>query len=632
MAQGMSPAEEPPFSTAGNPTAARPRSTWLIAACAAALSVPLLIALAGFRRQPWTPVLDLAMTELRVRDVGGSHTPLIGLPGRIGTLAEQGSHPGPISFYLLAPIYRLLGSTSWALQVATSLIHLVGIGAALAIANRRGGARLVLAVALLLAVLMSGLGGGALTEPWNPYLPLIWWVVVLLAVWSVLCGDLPLLPVVVVAGSFCGQTHVPYLGLTLGLGGLAAVWAAVRSVRRSDDWRRGLRWGSAALGVGILLWVPPTVDQLRHDPGNYRLLVDHFQNPPEKAHGLGTGLEVALVHFDVVHVVRGAVTTPGGLVRVVAGSRPSEARGAIVLALWAVAAAVSVRRGSAALRRLHVVVGASGILMIVAISRIFGRVWYYLTLWGWAVGLLGLLAILWTVAEAAEERERERGPSVVRRLPVVSLSVVLAVVGLLVTGRFAASAWTSQHADEPVAAQLAAVVDEVAIGLEASAGAATGREGRYLVSWSDVVHIGSQGYGLLNELERRSFDVGVAYGARVPATAHRVLDPARATARIHLATGVNVERWREVPGAVELVSTDPRSSSERVEQERLRREVIDTLRRLGLDDLVGSVDDNLFGAAIDERVPDATQRQMGRMLEIGAPLAVFVTPVDAVGP
>lgn len=630
MAQGMSPPDGPPLSTAGNPTAARPRSTWLIAACLTALSVPLLIALAGFRRQPWTPVLDLAMTELRVRDVGGSHTPLIGLPGRIGTLAEQGSHPGPISFYLLAPIYRLLGSTSWALQVATSVIHLVGVGAALVIANRRGGARVVLAVALLLAVLMSGLGGGVLTEPWNPYLPLTWWVVVLLAVWSVLCGDLPLLPVVVVAGSFCGQTHVPYLGLTLGLGGLAAVWAAARCVRRSDDWRRGVRWGSAALGVGILLWVPPTIDQLRHDPGNYRVLADHFRNPPEEAHGLGAGLESALVHFDVVHVVRGAVTTPGGLVQV--GIRPSETRGAIVLALWAAAAAVSVRRGSAALRRLHVVVGASGVLMIVAISRVFGRVWYYLTLWGWAVGLLGLLAILWTVAEAAGARDRERWPSVARRLPIVPLPVALTVVGLLVIGRFAASAWTSQHADAPVAAQLASVVDQVAVGLEANEGAATGRDGRYLVSWSDVVHIGSQGYGLLNELERRSFEVGVAHGARVPATAHRVLDPARATARVHLATGINVERWREVPGAVELVSTDPRSASERVEQDRLRREVIDTLWRLGLGDLVRSVDDNLFGAAIDVRVPDATQRQMGRMLEIGAPLAVFVAPIDAVGP
>jgi hypothetical protein len=57
------------------------------------------------------PVLDLAMTEFRVRDVGGGDTPLIGLPGRIGVFPDQGSHPGPLSFYLLAPVYRLAGSS-----------------------------------------------------------------------------------------------------------------------------------------------------------------------------------------------------------------------------------------------------------------------------------------------------------------------------------------------------------------------------------------------------------------------------------------------------------------------------------------------------------------------------------------
>ena len=41
-----------------------------------------------------TPLLDLAQTELRVRDVGGSHTPLVGLAGRIQAYGQQGSHPG----------------------------------------------------------------------------------------------------------------------------------------------------------------------------------------------------------------------------------------------------------------------------------------------------------------------------------------------------------------------------------------------------------------------------------------------------------------------------------------------------------------------------------------------------------
>ena len=47
------------------------------------VGLPLLVALVDLHGQHWNPVLDLAMTEFRVRDVGWTDTPLIGLPGRI---------------------------------------------------------------------------------------------------------------------------------------------------------------------------------------------------------------------------------------------------------------------------------------------------------------------------------------------------------------------------------------------------------------------------------------------------------------------------------------------------------------------------------------------------------------------
>lgn len=596
--------------------------------CLALLCLPLVVALAGFRRATWTPVLDLAMTELRVRDVGGAHTPLIGLPGRIGTLAQQGSHPGPLSFYALAPTYRLLGSTAWALQVATFVVHAVAMGAALVIAGRRGGNRLVLVVAVVLAALTAGYGGGTLTEPWNPYLPLLWWVVALLGVWSVLVGDLPMLPVVVLAGSFCAQTHIPYLGLALGLGALAAGAAALWWWRGPADRGRILRWVVGALALGVLLWVPPTIDQLRHDPGNYRALVDHFSDPSEQTMGLGNGLEVGLRYLDVSHLVRADIVNPGWLVTSADGNRPTSSRGLVLLVLWAVAAVTATRRRHALLVRLHLLVGASIVLMLVAISRIFGVVWYYLTLWGWAIGLLALVATVWTALDVVAAGWTPAQRAARGRAGVA----VLAGVGLLITARFSVDAWSSPHADAPVAAELAAVVDDAVAGLDAGVGGTDGRTDRYLLTWSDAFHIGSPAYGLLNELERRGFDVYVEPGRRVPATAHRAIEPAAATARIHLATGAHVERWRDVPGAVEIAQVDPRTPASRAEQTSLRRAVIERLRALGLDDLVGQVDDNLFGAAIDERVPAETQRQMGRMLDIGTPLSVFVVPVDALDP
>jgi hypothetical protein len=601
---------------------------WVVAACLAGLSVPLLVALAGFRRHTWTPVLDLAMTELRVRDVGGAHTPLIGLPGRIGPLAEQGSHPGPLSFYALAPTYRLLGSTAWALQVATFVVHAVAMGTALVIARRRGGDRLVLVVAVMLAVLTAGYGGGALTEPWNPYLPLLWWVVVLLAAWSVLCGDLVLLPVALLAASFCAQTHVPYLGLSLGMGALTVAGAALRWRDGTVDRRGALRWFGIAAGLGVLLWLPPTIDQLRHDPGNYRTLVEHFSDPDEETKGLSDGVEVGLRYYDLSHLLRGDVVDPGWLVTSADGNRPTSSRGVVLVAVWLGTAVLAVRRRHPALMRLHLVVGAGLALMVVAISRIFGVVWYYLTLWGWALGLLTLVAVVWTLLDVIGDRWTPDRRTALARAGTIGL----VGVGIAVLARFAFDAWDSPHADATVAAELASVVDDAAAGLDAHAGAATGHDGRYVVGWDDAFHIGSQGYGLVSELERRGFEVGVEDGRRVPATSHRVIDPATATARVQLATGVHVERWRQVDGAVEVATADPRGPAEAAEQERLRSEVIATLRDLGLDDLVPKVDDNLFGAAIDERVPEPIQLKMGRMLELGAPLSIFVVLPDATTP
>ena len=102
------------------------------------VGLPLLVAVVALATDHWHPVLDLAMTEFRVRDVFTSHTPLIGLPGRIGTYPNQGSHPGPLSFYLLAPTYRLLGQTSWSLEVGTVVVHLAAVVTGLWIGWRRG--------------------------------------------------------------------------------------------------------------------------------------------------------------------------------------------------------------------------------------------------------------------------------------------------------------------------------------------------------------------------------------------------------------------------------------------------------------------------------------------------------------
>ena len=591
----------------------------------AVVGLPFVVAAAALRRPQWYPVLDLAMTELRLRDVGTTHTPLIGLPGRIGRSAlEQGSHPGPLSFYLLAPLYRLFGSSSWAMQAATIVLNLVALGAALALAARRGGTRLVIAVAALLALVMSGYGLVALTQPWNPYLPLLWWLVFLLAVWSVACNDVAMLPLVVVAGSLCAQTHVPYLGLVLGVGSVAVVTtihAWKRAGAGSRERRRAARWVLAAAGLGIALWIPPLIDQAIHDPGNLRRIYDHLATPPEDPIGVGRGVELALGHLDGIDLVTN-LGDDGALLVAGSGADASLLPGLAVLAVWGIAVAVSLRHGSRSLVRLHVVAAVALVFGFVAMARIFGKEWYYLMLWAWGVTLLVLLAIGWTALEAIGARLTPARRTTLANGAAATLLVVAVVSSMALT----IDAVDIDPPESPLSEALGRLMPDTVAALERGDGAATGPDGHYVVTWDDSLYFGSQGFGLVSELERAGLDAGAAEISRVPITEHRVIEPENVTAVVHLANGQALERWRQVPEAVEVAYVEPRNAAERAEFAELRSAVIDDLRADGLDDLVELVDGNLFGVSVDDRISDRAERWTARMLQLGKPTAVFITP------
>ena len=600
------------------------RSLLVVAGCVAVLAVPLVVALVALRRPTWFPVLDLAMTELRVRDVGTSRTPLIGLPGRIGrTLADQGSHPGPLSFYVLAPVYRLFGRGAWALQVGTVVLHTVAVGVSLLIARRRGGTPLVLALAAVLAVLLRGYGLETMTEPWNPYMPLLWWFAFLLAVWSVVLGDVRLLPVAVFAASFCAQTHVPYLAMTAGLGGLAVAAVAAWWVRRPDRRRELVAWTGIAFVVGLVLWSPPLLDQVTEDRGNLTKLAEHFTDPPEEPVGVGKGVELALLHLDVANLASGQDGTTGSLVTATAEPEGSVVPGLVLLAIWlgAVAAALRMRRRPdvAPVLGLHLVVAAGMAMGALSMSRIFGDLWYYLMLWAWGVTALLVVAVVWTAVLALGDR--------VRTMPWPRVAAGAMVAVLVVSaGLFAVDATDAEAPAPRLSSTLGAVTGPTAEALEAGLGPATGRAGRYVITWEDALHIGSQAYGLVSELERRGFTVGMTRGLVVPNTKYRTIDPEDATAEVHFATGPYIETWRNLPDAVEVAYVEPRSPSEIRRFEDLRDEAVARLRADGLDDVVPLVDDNLFGASIQRRVPSSTRELLAEMLELGLPTAVFLAP------
>jgi hypothetical protein len=609
------------------PVGERRPSPWTVVGLAAVLVLPLLVALVALARTRWYPILDLAMTELRVRDVGTRGTPLIGLPGRIGVLGgEQGSHPGPISFWMLAPVYRLLGSSAWSLLAATVALHAAAIGAALFIARRRGGLGVMLGVALLLSLLTRAYGTGTLTEPWNPYMPVLWWVVLMLAVWSVLDRDIKMLPIGVFAGTVAAQTHAPYMVIVLGIGGLGLAAAALHLVRWSSgpERKQVLVWVGVALLIGGILWTPPVYDQLRREPGNISLLIEHFSEPSEDPVGMRLGVEMVLLHLDPWRLLTEQQAATGSLVDASPEDTGSLLPGLFVLVAWAGTVALAWKMRHRALLRLHLVVGVALLLAVVSISRIFGQVWYYLMIWAWGISALLLFAGGWTIAAHVRRRRAGASNDATRRVVLAAVAGATAVSTLV----FAVDAASTEVPAEPLSSSLAEVVPDTVDALGASGEPGEGPDGRYLVGWLDAYYMGSQGMGLVNELDREGFDVGVIRPWSVPMTRHRLRTPEEATAFVHLVTGVHVETWRASPGVREVAYHDPRTAAEVAEYEALRDEVYAEVEALdiGRED---DVDVNLFSIAIDSRIPPSTQDKMTRLLDLGTPLAVFVGPVEA---
>jgi hypothetical protein len=631
----VSPATPPPSPADAvdadpMPGSRRRRNNVLLLLLVVAVALPLVVAVGVLHEPRWYPNMmnDDAQTELRVRDVGTNNPPLTGLGGRIGTFGEEaGSHPGPLSFWTLSIVYRLLGAEAWALHVSTAVLNIVVMGLTLWIARRRGGVPLMVAMGVLLSVLTTAYGTFALTLPWNPYLPLLWWVLAMVAVWSLLCGDLPILPVAVFATSFCMQTHISYLGLG---GGLAAIgvlavgyWVYVRR-RDKDDLRSSLRWLAVGTGLGALLWFPPIAEQITGSQGhNLGAIYDHFRNPPEERVGLGTGADYLLPAFDpwallTRPVIDGQFFLGGAI-------EPGRA----LLVVWVAAAALAWRMRHATLLRLHALLGVVLVGGLVSTSGIFGVPFRYLALWAWGIGGMLVLAVGWTAAAWVARRAAARGWEPAGSRPAAAGAAAVALVVLALTARATVDAAYTEQAKPEVTASSAEIVPETIGALTEGDLPGTGRDGRYYLSWNDPWYVGARGQALLNELDREGFDVGAMPSLQLQVTRHRALDLSEATARLHVSVGPDIDVWEAEPRARRIAYHDPATPEGRDEFDRLRARVLDELDASGAtSEVVQLVDRDPYAFQYNGVLSDAGRASVERMIELDRPVAVFYAPPE----
>lgn len=575
-------------------------------------AAPLVLAVVALGRVAWYPIGDLAQAMLRQLSFW-SDPPLVGPAGRIGTFARQGNHPGPAMFWLTWPVWWLLGRSSWAYQASVAALVVGAYATAVVVGRRVHGWLVGLALAVVGAVLMRSYGAVALTQPWNPYVPLLPFLVFVVACWAVACRRWPYLPLAVASGSFCVQCHVGY-GPAAAVGLVGAVVLALvpgRWLRETGrvqvPARQVAGWVGASVVLGVVSWIPPVLDQIRHEPGNLSILLQTYRDQTGEVIGLRAGTRIWLTQLDPLG------NWLFGTRRISASVVP----GLVLLAGWAGSAVVAWRRRVGALLRLDLVLaGLLGCAWFWAI-RLDSTRFLYLVEWFWVLTGLLVVAVLW----AARLELAARRPALAStQVATVSLLAVLAVSAASFT-------WTAVGVEPPdmrYSRTVGALAPPVAEALDPSA--------TYLMTWVDPDALGGNGFGLLLELERRGFRVGAGPARSAPVEPHRVLAPGEADAVVTVVSGdAKIAQARTLPGARELAYDDHRTEAERAEYLTLQAEVMAELRTQGLTDVADRIPTSIWIGLNDPRVVGSPFDKLARMLTIGQATAVFVSDQELVG-
>ncbi len=516
---------------------ARPTTTlrrWEPFAAAAVVVVPVLVNGVRAWSQGWVPTWDTAFIQLRVLDVGTGRTPLVGMPSTISAATGQlAAHPGPLAFWLLAPLLRALSWTPSALALAASLLNAAWLGLAVALVAALRSRAALWGAAAALGLLVWFLGEEVPHDPWNPHLAVLAWALAITAATVAVHGCNRALPLAALGASFAAQAHLAFSLPAVAVGALAAGAVVRRAARRDRSARTAL---VVTVVVSAAAWSGPLLDQVLHRPGNLRTLAG--------SGGAATALGWSRAVERAVLVLR-----PGGLVfrrRITAG----ELVGPVGLLAWLAAGALVAVFAAATWRswRRRSPLGAMGLVAAVAAAA---------TVLSTAVMPMGLASLF--------------GLHVARVWwpPAVAIwAVVVAGAGSGASRRWVRPRWRSAIA--PIAAAGA--------GLVALAGAATWnltgqRDGEWFGPVHDVARLvpgdlradplvlrtegvpfeSQAGAGLLADLARRGFDV-VADGvvtAGLLDSGRQARQPGLGTPRRELVLAVGVA-GAPPAGSVEL--------------------------------------------------------------------------------
>jgi hypothetical protein len=351
---------------------------------------PALAAVVQRFGSDYVPVQDLAIIDLRVRDVWSANVPLV------GPYSKGWNHPGPLLFWLLAVPSGMFGQAAWATAAGGALLQAGAIAGSARLAWRKGGLALLLLVLAVLGLSYSATGGWMVMDAWNPNVAFPFFVLYVLAVWALADGARWAPVVVTAVGTFLVQTHVGYLPL-VAVGAAAAVAMLVLDARRRGEslrpWRRPLGW---SLAVGALLWLAPVFEQLTTPTGNLTRMFRYFGDGGGETAGLGRALELLAAEFRPLPPWLGG----GDVTQTFTGvaERVSAWWLLVPVALFAVGAVATRRTGARSDRNLVVLLAALSLAGVLAVRQSPSTIEPYLFRWRVPLAVLVVAGVLWTLA------------------------------------------------------------------------------------------------------------------------------------------------------------------------------------------------------------------------------------------
>jgi hypothetical protein len=430
-----------------------PTRAWpvrLVGAGLVALTVsPIVVGAVSLIGDSWVPLSDWASLLHRVSEVGTRDTPLVGPYSFHGW-----AHPGPLLYWITAPLYRLTGGDPRSLLWTGALVNTAAVVAIAAVAWRRGRWPVLLGVLAFVALLVHAFRPEVVLDVWNPYVPLLPFVLTILLVWEAAVGTRRALVEAALPATFAVQSHLAFLSLAMLLGVWLFAWnrwspglvpGAERAPRVSPPVATVRR---ATVLVGVL-WLAPLLDALfdLHNPLNVAKSMLH------------PGSTVGPVNATAV--VGSYVGVDGAWLT--GGDRAVHLTPDRVDALWLVGV-IALLTGCLAVARRRRLVDAAALASLAltlligsvpATSRLIAPTMPYLTEWLKIVGALAWFTVAWTAWRLVDT---SASTQVRQRTVAAGLASALLLAGV-------AASWGAAATTEPPHGDDAALVQEIRAAL-----------------------------------------------------------------------------------------------------------------------------------------------------------------------